>query len=147
MEEIAKILQCLRMYEDVRKDYQKVLRAGNWPVTGPQVGVLRAVARMPDISVSGLAEVMGVHITTAEGYAKRLEEKGMLSLTEDPKDKRRKLLQVTAAGQDLITSVPLGYKSLLVQNLLTAPPEECRAILQGLEKLIFYMKAGDIHAK
>lgn len=144
MDDVAEILQCLQMYEDMRKEYQKQVRAGGWPVTGPQVGVLRAVAKKRNVSVSELADFMGIHITTAEGYARRLAEKGMLVLTEDPADKRRKLLSVTKAGERIIESVPLGYKSLLVHNLLEAPPEECRMIRESLEKLIAYLKAGDI---
>lgn len=138
------IMQLLRTYDDVQKDYQKMLRAGGWPVTGPQVGVLRIVARNESLSISQLAELMGIHVTTAEGYAKRLYEKRMISIEMDPLDKRRKLLRLTKAGETIVAEIPLGYKSLLVYNLMKARDKDRKEIRKGLEKLIESMKKEEL---
>lgn len=148
MDNIVKIMQLLRTYDDVQKEYQKMLRAGGWPITGPQVGVLRIVAMNKGLSISQLAELMGIHVTTAEGYANRLFEKRMISIQIDPLDKRRKLLRLTKTGETIVAEVPLGYKSLLVSNLMKVKDDDRMEIRKGLEKLIEYMKKEEqYHAK
>ena len=97
-------------------------------------------SRKQGLGISQLAEMMGIHVTTAEGYANRLYEKKMISIEMDPLDKRRKLLWLTKAGETIVSEVPLGYKSLLVNNLMKAGDEDRRKILKGLETLIEFMK-------
>jgi DNA-binding MarR family transcriptional regulator len=140
MEDITRIIQLLREYDNTRKKYQKLLRDGGWHVTGPQVGVLRIVALKPGISVSGLAEMMGVHVTTAEGYAKRLFKLGYVQLNEDSADRRRKIITITDSGARIINEVPLGFKSLLTHNMLKAGSKDKQKVLAGLELLIKYME-------
>ncbi|RJX23852.1 MAG: MarR family transcriptional regulator [Dethiobacter sp.] len=140
VDEIRRILQLLQEYDSARKEYQRLLRAGGWDVTGPQVGVLRIVNTHPGISISELAEKMSIHITTAEGYAQRLSRLGYVTIKEDPGDRRRKIIVNTEMGMSIIKEVPLGYKSLLVHNLAKAGIEERKAIVTGLEYLIQHMK-------
>jgi DNA-binding MarR family transcriptional regulator len=140
MDDITRIMQLLREYDNTRKKYQKLLRDGGWQVTGPQVGVLRIVAFKPGISISELAEMMGVHVTTAEGYAKRLCKHGYVELNEDSSDRRRKIITITDNGTRIINEVPLGFKSLLVRNMMKAGKKEKQAVLDGLELLAKYME-------
>jgi DNA-binding MarR family transcriptional regulator len=143
MDDITYILQLLRNYDNVKKEYQKALSAGGWPITGPQVGALRIIAKRPGLSVSELADTMGIHITTAEGYAIRLSDKGMLRAEKDSADKRRKLLWVTKTGEQVTGDVPLGYKSLLVHNLMNASVDEKKIIREGLKTLLEFMQERD----
>ncbi len=140
MDEIIQILHLLQEYDNARKEYEKLLRQGGWKVTGPQLGVLRIVEANPGISISELAEKMHLHVTTAEGYAKRLLKLGYITLEEDPKDRRRKIMRSTPQGMDVLKKVPPGFKYLLVQNLSQAGAEEKEAILRGLSYLIHYLK-------
>jgi DNA-binding MarR family transcriptional regulator len=143
MDNIARILQLLREYDNTGKNYQKVLRGGGWHVTGPQVGVLRFVSLNPGISIGELADRFGIHITTAEGYAKRLARRDYIRINEDPDDRRRKILTITDGGTKIINEVPLGFKSLLVHNLRRAGHGETEAVLAGLELLVKYMEEGN----
>lgn len=141
MEQVSLIMQLLNNYDRARKRYQQRLREEGWPVTGPQVGVLRIVNENPGICISLLAQKMRLHVTTAEGYAKRLSRKGFLEIQTAAEDRRKKLLNVTERGAEIIRNVPLGFKSLLFNNLKTkASPEEKEAILKGLWLLLQYME-------
>jgi DNA-binding MarR family transcriptional regulator len=68
--------------------------------------VLRIVGVNPGISISELAEKMPLHVTTAEGYAKRLLKLGYITLEEDRKDRRRKIMRSTPQGMDVVKKVP-----------------------------------------
>ncbi|NLZ38939.1 MAG: winged helix-turn-helix transcriptional regulator [Firmicutes bacterium] len=144
MNEIAKILQLLREYDNERKNYHKTLRSGGWDVTGAQVNILRIVGSEPGICVSRLSEEVGIHITTAQGYVDRLVAKKLLSMQVDPADRRKKLLYLTAEGEKVSRSVPLAYKPLLLKNLQHATAEEKQIILAGLELVIRFMQRKDL---
>jgi DNA-binding MarR family transcriptional regulator len=139
-ESLLMILQLLREYDNARMEYHKLLRAGGWQITAPQVGVLRFVALHPGISISQLAESIGIHVTTAEGYAKRLARRGYIHLDTDAGDRRRKVVTVSEDGKRIIQKVPLGYKSLLVFNLLKSGEDEKETIIAGLKLLIKHLK-------
>jgi MarR family transcriptional regulator, lower aerobic nicotinate degradation pathway regulator len=143
MDDVIKILLLLREYDDVKKQYQKSLKRSGWHVTGPQVAVLRILGRAPGQSVSELADTMGIHVTTAQGYATRLASQGLIITDKDPADKRRKLLWLTTAGEQIIRDVPLGYKSLLLHNLPGVSAADRQLVLTGLTKLLELMKEGD----
>ncbi len=139
MDDIVRIIQLLRGYDNSRKTYQKLLRDGGWQITGPQVGVLRIVAFKSGISISELAEMLGVHVTTSEGYAKRLARRGYVEINEDTADRRRKIVDITPEGERIIREVPVGFKSLLIRNLMKAGQKDIDTVLAGLELLVKYL--------
>jgi len=140
VDQVARIMHLLQEYDSARKEYHKLLRTGGWHVTGPQVGVLRIVNACPGISISELAVKMGIHVTTAEGYAERLYRKGYIKIEADPEDRRRRVMTATESGAEIIKNVPLGFKSLLVYNLSNASAEEKEKVVTGLELLIRYLR-------
>ncbi len=72
-------------------------------VTGPQRLVIRIVGRNPGMSAGELAAVMHVHPSTLTGVLARLAERKVLSRRPDPRDRRRMLLELTAAGRRMDT--------------------------------------------
>jgi DNA-binding MarR family transcriptional regulator len=70
-------------------------------VTAPQRIVVRIVGRFPRISAGEVAEILHVHPSTLTGVLKRLEARGIIARTSDPKDGRRALLALTARGREL----------------------------------------------
>ncbi|NLZ93676.1 MAG: MarR family transcriptional regulator [Firmicutes bacterium] len=144
MNDIAKILNLLRKYDNEKKEYHKTLRTGGWDVTGAQVNILRIVNQEPGICVSHLSEIVGIHITTAQGYVDRLLSKKLIKMEIDPADRRRKLLFLTAEGEKVIRNVPLAYKPLLLVNLQQATAEERQVILAGLELILRFMQRKDL---
>jgi DNA-binding MarR family transcriptional regulator len=89
------------------------------------------------LSLSGLAEAIGVDAPYATLIVDSLEERGLVERQPDPADRRRKLVTLTPAGQDAVAEV------LRIQ--LEPPPGFCRltaAELDLLEKLVWRIMAG-----
>src|SRR5579884_1803992 len=72
-------------------------------VTGPQRLVIRIVGRNPGMSAGELAAAMHVHPSTLTGVLARLADRKLLSRRADPRDRRRMLLELTAAGRRMDT--------------------------------------------
>jgi DNA-binding MarR family transcriptional regulator len=67
-------------------------------VTGPQRLVLRVVGLFPGVSAGDLAAVLHVHPSTLTGILQRLAAQRLLSRADDPRDRRRAVLRLTARG-------------------------------------------------
>jgi DNA-binding MarR family transcriptional regulator len=66
------------------------------------------------LSVSGLAEAVSVDAPYATLIVDTLEERGLVERRSDPDDRRRKLVELTPAGQEAIGRV---------ERILREPPE------------------------
>jgi DNA-binding MarR family transcriptional regulator len=75
-------------------------------ITGPQRLVIRIVGRFPGASPGGLARILHLDPSTLTGVLRRLEAAGLLRRRRDPRDGRRVVLRLTAAGRrvDVLTS-------------------------------------------
>lgn len=67
-------------------------------VTGPQRLALRVVGLFPGVSAGGLATVLHVHPSTLTGVLQRLVAQRLLQRVDDPRDRRRAMLRLTARG-------------------------------------------------
>ena len=70
-------------------------------VTGPQRLVLRVVGLFPGISAGHLAAELRVHPSTLTGVIQRLVGQRLLARADDPGDRRRAVLSLTARGARL----------------------------------------------
>jgi DNA-binding MarR family transcriptional regulator len=67
-------------------------------VTGPQRLVLRVVGLSPGVSAGDVAAILHVHPSTLTGVLQRLIAQRLLTRTDDPRDRRRAILRLTAHG-------------------------------------------------
>jgi DNA-binding MarR family transcriptional regulator len=72
--------------------------AGDIGVTGPQRLVLRVAGLFPGLSAGDLAAILHVHPSTLTGVLQRLVAQRLLTRIDDPRDRRRAVLRLTAAG-------------------------------------------------
>ena len=91
-------------------------------LTGPQRVTLRVVGRMPGISAGTLADVLRLHPSTLTGILDRLERRGLVRRTRDPKDGRRAQLALTHRGEQLDVPAP-GTIEAVVGRVLAGIPE------------------------
>jgi DNA-binding MarR family transcriptional regulator len=70
-----------------------------------QFRALVAVASREPCSLGGLAEAVGLHVSTASRTCDRLVAGGLLSRTPSPTDRRNLELTLTAEGHRLVSSV------------------------------------------
>jgi DNA-binding MarR family transcriptional regulator len=67
-------------------------------VTGPQRLVLRVAGLFPGLSAGDLAAILHVHPSTLTGVLHRLVNQRLLVRLDDPDDRRRAILRLTARG-------------------------------------------------
>ncbi|WP_141329882.1 MarR family winged helix-turn-helix transcriptional regulator [Myxococcus sp. AB025B] len=95
-------------------------------VTADQGILLRHVREQPGEPLSSLAERMGLSLPSVSQMAERLVKLGYVTRREDPEDRRRKSLQVTAKASRFLTA----FKKVRAEELalgssrLTAPTQQ-----------------------
>jgi DNA-binding MarR family transcriptional regulator len=91
-------------------------------------GRIRSLLRLSQgpLSLSGLAEAVGVDAPYATLIVDGLEQRGLVERQPDPGDRRRKLVTLTAAGQEAVGRVlsiqrepPPGFDGLTLAELDT----------------------------
>ncbi len=70
-------------------------------LTMPQMRVLTIISRHGPMNLSDVASELGVHPSNATRICTRLGEVGLVDRREDPDDRRRLVLTLTAAGRRL----------------------------------------------
>ncbi len=64
--------------------------------------LLNKLIDMPAASAFALAKGVGVHPSTLTQSLKRLEKKGFVFVTDDPRDSRKKMISLTRNGQEAL---------------------------------------------
>jgi MarR family transcriptional regulator, temperature-dependent positive regulator of motility len=68
-------------------------------LTGPQLAVLVAVHTYPGVDQGSLARAVALDRSTMASIARRLEDRGLITRETPPEDGRKRLLQLTEAGE------------------------------------------------
>ena len=78
-------------------------------VTGAQLALLRLVAEWgPVVRLGELRERLVMHPATLGQLLDRLAARGMVEVAADAADRRRRVVQLTARGQRVVTEAPLA---------------------------------------
>ncbi len=111
-------------------------------VTGLQRLVIRIVGRFPGVSAGQLAETLHLDPSTLTGVLRRLERARLLTRRSDPRDARRAVLGLSAAGRRLDV-VREGTVESVLQRLFQAfPPRSLRAARAVLTSLADHLAGG-----
>lgn len=99
-DDLPDVLQFMRLLWAVAHGLGKTSKrmSGDLGVTGPQRLVLRVVGLFPGASAGRVAAILHVHPSTLTGVLQRLITQGLLARVDDPRDRRRAVLRLTAAG-------------------------------------------------
>jgi DNA-binding MarR family transcriptional regulator len=114
------VLQFLQLLWAVVHGLEKVSKrmTGTIGVTGPQRLALRVVGLYPGLSAGDLATVLHLHPSTLTGVLQRLVAQRLLQRVEDPADRRRAILRLTALGAR-VNARSQGTAESLVRAALT----------------------------
>jgi DNA-binding MarR family transcriptional regulator len=104
-------------------------------VTAPQRLVVRIVGRFPRISAGEVAEILHVHPSTLTGVLKRLEARGVIVRTADPKDGRRALLALSGRGREL-DQLRTGTVESAVRKVLARMPAQTSRSARSLAEAL-----------
>src|SRR5690349_10771237 len=111
-------------------------------LTTTQYGILYVLGRSPGVDQISIARLLGLDRSTTGMVVGRLEERQLLRRAVDPADKRKRLLELTPAGDKLLTRIqPVVRKA---QERLFAPfsTEERELLVKLLDRLIDLDETG-----
>jgi DNA-binding MarR family transcriptional regulator len=86
-------------------------------VTGPQLTTLRVVRRMQPVSTGALARAACIGYATQTGILDRLEERGYVTRTRQPADRRTIIVRMTKLGERLLDTAPSLLQTRLREEL------------------------------
>jgi DNA-binding MarR family transcriptional regulator len=71
-------------------------------VTSPQLVLLLALERHPDVDQRTIGEAVSLDRSTTADIVERMIRRGFISRSRDPRDQRRNILQLTTGGRALL---------------------------------------------
>lgn len=86
----------------IRAEMERRIAAAGLSVTPGEGRTLVNIARIGTVRQNVLAEQMGVEAMTLSGYIDRLEQRGLVSRTTDPADRRAKLVSLTPGAEEVL---------------------------------------------
>jgi DNA-binding MarR family transcriptional regulator len=117
---------------------------------GLTVAQLRAMIylrREPGAGLSALADHLGMSLPASSALAQRLVIAGMIDRTDDPTERRRIRLELTASGADHLASTQAAVRGWLADELAALTPAEQARLAGGLELLARIGQSSDEPAR
>lgn len=124
------LLAMRSIIDQMRERYRSLERATGAPITSHRV--LTAIAAMPDIGASALAQHLGMNRPAMSQALKSLEERGWISRRRDLGDGRSVQLRLTEAGGRLLRSTVGRVSGTLDRSIRALSDTELRAAAVGL---------------
>lgn len=104
-------------------------------LTPMQYAALVKIGDQGEVSQNLLGRLVAMDPATSQGVVKRLIDQGLVLRRDDPHDRRRALLALTAAGRHAVAEhIPLG-RVATDETLAPLTPDERAAFLRLLAKL------------
>ena len=136
------VLQFMQLVWAVAHGLQRTSKrmAGEIGVTGPQRLVLRVAGLRPDLSAGDVASILHVHPSTLTGVLQRLVDQRLLIREDDPRDRRRAVLRLTARGTR-INAIGRGtVESAVAKALVGLSAHDRAATRRVLERLAAHLQ-------
>ena len=126
---------CLHVYRAARalgRRFDEAMRPLG--LTNGQFSLLMSLNRPEPAGMQSVANLLGVDRTTLTAALKPLERRGLVRIAADPGDKRGRLLTLTSAGLDVLTSaLPIWERvHTAVERALPADADRLRQDLRAI---------------
>ena len=118
---------------------ERLVRLG---VSMAQLHIMVTLARSGEMTMSRLAEVLGVSLSNATGLVDRLEERGYIERTRVPEDRRIVMVRVTAAGDRVLQENDALSDELMRDVLLRLDPSELPVIARATAEVRASLEAA-----
>ncbi|BBO81411.1 MarR family winged helix-turn-helix transcriptional regulator [Desulfosarcina ovata] len=116
-------------------------------LTGPQLIILRELAREGEMSSGEIAASVSLSQATVTGITDRLEKRGLVTKTKSDIDRRRVVIQPTTACQALLDQAPPPIQESFLNQFDKLRDWEQSMILSSLQRLVQMIDARDIKAE
>ena len=133
-EALAAIRAWVRL-ESARTEFGRALER-RYGVTGAQLAILRIVAEHgpAGTTLAALRERLVLHPATLGQLVDRLARRGLVDVTPDPKDRRRRAVRLTSAGRNMCRDAPLAGPVRL--RHIPADPRRLRRLADAFEDAV-----------
>jgi len=115
-------------------------------LTVPQMRVLTIISRYGPMNLSEVASHLGVHPSNATRICNRLVEIGLVDRKEDPDDRRRLVLSLTAAGSRLWNGLTDRRRQSIELVVRKMAPSERAELAAGMAAMSQAAEAVTDHA-
>ena len=111
---------------------ERLVRLG---ISMAQLNIMYTLQRDGVMTMSRLADVLGVSLSNASGLVDRMEERGFIERTRVPEDRRVVLVRITEAGTRILDETDALSDGLLREILARLDPAELPVIAHAVSEL------------
>lgn len=112
-------------------------------ITGSQFLVLKAIQSKGRLTVSEVAEELGVSLSAITALVNRLVNAGLVIRSRDEQDRRLVWLEATAMGKETLKSCMEKRKSVGNKYFGKLPVEDLEKLVEIYEKILNIMRAEE----
>lgn len=132
------VLQQFRViYGTMRQYFRELEESCGLP--GSQMWVLQEVERFPEVGITELAGMLGIHQSTCSQLVDRLVARNCLIKRKQSKDQRRVGLCLTVEGKKAIAALPGPAEGVLPEALSAMPGVALKTLHINLDELISHL--------
>ena len=125
-----------RLHQQSTQVFQARTQAAGLDLTSVQFAALDAIAQQPGIDQASLASTISFDRATIGGVIDRLEHKGLVQREVSVQDRRARQLQLTPAGEQLLTDSRPVVEAVQDDILATLSRTERRTFLALARKAL-----------
>jgi DNA-binding MarR family transcriptional regulator len=134
--------------DGVRRIVQTLRESSRWAekhvgMTGAQLFVLQKLDEAPAQSLNDLADRTHTHQSSVSTIVTRLVERGLVTRTHSPRDRRTIELGLSHSGKRLVARAPGAAQDRLIQGIGQLSPARRRALASTLTTLARQMNSTD----
>lgn len=128
---ISQIIDVQRTIDRSRRQYETDIWV-TFPLTRAQLRSLFFISFHKGTCLVDLAHTLGVTPTNVTGIVNRLIKQGLVSRTEDSRDRRMALVKTTDEGEEFVSNIRLRRKDYWIKVLGSLGADELNSIKEGL---------------
>ncbi len=115
-------------------------------LTGPQLVILKELAKLGEVSVGELSKAISLSQATVTGILERLAKRGLITRRRSETDRRRVLVQATPECETLLEKAPPSMQESFIRQFNDLRDWEQMMILCSLQRLVSMMDARTFNA-
>ena len=115
-------------------------------LTGPQLAILQAAARLGEASTGALARAVHLSGPTVTGILDRLAKRGLVDRARNGQDRRSVTVTLTHSGQEVLAVAPSLLQDRFRRELVRLEEWEQTTILATLQRIAAMMDAESLDA-
>lgn len=109
--------------------------------------LLHVVADQGPLRLTQLAQACNLDCSTVSRHARQLEDRGLVTRTPDPEDRRAQLIAISPAGDDHVRQARARKRSLLEERLAGWSRTDIETLTTLLERLAGQITTTDTPRK